>query len=343
MDTIRWGIIGIGNIVNSSMAPGMLDDPNSEIVAATSRDQGRADAFVEKFGAKFAYTDYDEMLANPEIDAVFIATPNSQHAEQTVAAAQAGKHVLCDKPMSLSVADAVREIEACRSAGVKLGINFHNRRLQWVNDAKAMVADGTLGEIQNFIVEASAGVPPRDWRNNKELSGLGTTYSQGVHVFDFIRYILGSDPVEVTAVFDDQGGKYEVETQCLATIRYASGTLAFANINQRIVFPKNDLGIYGTKGRFYGAGLTRSRLDGNISVLLEGQEETTTFYPQPSGQAHKRNLAAFTAALVAGEEPNASGIDGLHSMILTEAIAKSASEGRTVALDYSSVEALRSS
>jgi predicted dehydrogenase len=200
MDTIRWGIIGIGSIVNSSMGPGMLNDSHSEIVAVTSRDQDRADAFVEKFGAKVGYTDYDEMLANPEVDAILVTTPNSQHPHQVIAAAKAGKHVLCDKPMALSVADAVREIEACRAAGVKF--------------------------------------------------------------------------------------------------------------------------------------------DGNLSTLLEGQDETSTFYPQPSGQAHANNVAAFTASLLAGEEPNAAGIDGLHSMILVEAIAKSASEKRSVALDYSSVEAL---
>jgi 1,5-anhydro-D-fructose reductase (1,5-anhydro-D-mannitol-forming) len=340
MDKIRWGVIGIGRIVNTTMAPGMLADPNSEIIAGTSRDQGRADAFVEKFGAKAGYTDYDEMLANPEINAVFIATPNGQHPEQVIAAAKAGKHVLCDKPMALTVADAVRAIEACRDAGVKLGINFHNRRLQWVNDVKAMVADGTLGDIQNIAVEASAGLtPPNDWRNSKELSGLGTTYSQGVHVFDFLRYITGSNPVEVSSWFDDEGGKYEVETQSTSMIRYESGALGIANINQRVVYPKNDLAIFGTKGRVYGAGLTRSRLDGNLSVLI-GDEEKSSFYPQPSGQAHARNIEAFTAAVLAGEEPNASGIDGLHSMVFVEAIEKSATERRTVEVDYSPIEKL---
>jgi 1,5-anhydro-D-fructose reductase (1,5-anhydro-D-mannitol-forming) len=339
MDKLRWGIIGLGRIVNTTMAPGMLADPNSEIVAATSRDQGRADAFIDKVGGKAGYTDYDEMLANPDINAVFIATPNSQHTEQVLAAAKAGKHVLCDKPMALSVSDAVREIEACRDAGVKLGINFHNRRLQWINDTRQMVAEGKLGEIQNVVVEASAGAtPPTDWRNSKELAGLGTTYSQGVHVFDFLRYILDSNPVEVSSWFDDEG-KYNVETQAMSTIRYANGALGFANISQRVAYPKNDLGIFGTKGRVYGAGLTRSRFDGNMSVLI-GDEETSEFYPQPSGQAHARNIEAFTAAVLADKEPNASGIDGLHSMVLTEAMARSAAERRTVEVDYSPIEAL---
>lgn len=339
MDKIRWGVIGIGRIVNTTMAPGILEDPNSEIIAGTSRDQGRAEAFIEKFGGKAGYTDYDEMLANPEIDAVFIATPNSQHPEQVIAAAKAGKHVLCDKPMAITVPDAVRAIEACRDAGVKLGINFHNRRLQWVNECKEMIADGRLGDIQNVVVEASSGAnPPTDWRNSKELAGLGTTYSQGVHVFDFLRYIIGSNPAEVSSWFDDEG-TYDVETQSMSMIRYENGTLGFANINQRVVYPKNDLTIYGTKGRVYGAGLTRSRLDGNLSVLI-GEEETSAFYPQPSGQAHARNIAAFTAAVLAGEEPNASGLDGLHSMVLVEALGRSAAERRTVEVDYSPIEAL---
>jgi len=95
----------------------MAAEPECELVAGVSRDQGRADAFAKEFGARFAYTSYDEMLANPEVDAVYIATPNAQHADQVIAAAEASKHVWCDKPMSLAVADALREIEACDKAG----------------------------------------------------------------------------------------------------------------------------------------------------------------------------------------------------------------------------------
>jgi 1,5-anhydro-D-fructose reductase (1,5-anhydro-D-mannitol-forming) len=339
VNQLHWGIVGLGSIVNGTMAPAMVADPDSEIVAAVSRDQGRADAFAEKFGARFAYTDYDEMVANPEVTAVFVATPNSQHAEQVLKAAAAGKHVFCDKPMSLNAADALREIQGCRAAGVMLGINFHNRQLQWVRDCKQLIADGTIGEVLTVHVEASAGLrPPQDWRNNRQLAGLGTTYSQGVHVFDFLRWMLDSDPVEVVAFFDDEG-QWEVETETMALLSFGNGAKAYTNINQRNPYPKNDIVIYGTKGRIEGLGLTRSRFDGELSVVTESGRTSTT-YPQPSGEAHRRNLAAFTSAVLASEEPNASGVDGLHSMLLTDAITRSVAEKRVVKIDYTALNAL---
>jgi 1,5-anhydro-D-fructose reductase (1,5-anhydro-D-mannitol-forming) len=335
VNTVRWGIVGIGRIVKTTMAPGMLAEPECEIVAGVSRDRARADAFAAEFGARYAYTDYDEMLANPEVDAVFIATPNALHADQVVAAATAGKHVLCDKPLATNVDDALRAVRACADAGVKLGINFHNRRLPWVIDAKAIIADGTIGDVMNIQIEASAGLhPPQDWRADAALSGLGTVYSQGVHVFDLLRFILDSDPAEVVAIFDDEGGTYEVETQALILIRFENGVRVYLNINQSVRYPQNDVAIYGTEGRIVGTGLTRSRFDGEMRVL-DAQGESSAAYPQPSGLAHRRNVAAYAHAVLTDQEPNASGIDGLHSMVLCDAIKRSVAERRLVDVDYS--------
>jgi len=332
--TLRWGIIGIGNIVQGTMAPAMVAEPECELVAAVSRDQGRADAFAAEFGAKYAYTDYDEMLANPEVDAVFIATPNALHAEQVLAAAEAGKHVLCDKPMALTVEDAIREVEACHAAGVKFGINFHNRHLPWVQETARLVAEGAIGEVLTVQVEAGAGLRPPggDWRGDPELAGLGTLYNVGVHVLDFLRVILDAEPVEVTAMFDDEGGRYAVETQVLALLRFDNGTRAYVNCNQSIPHPHNDIAVYGSRGRITGLNLTRSRIDGDLELLTD---EETVVTPFPSPGAHRRCLAAYTKAVLDGEEPNASGLDGLRSMELCDAIARSVRERRMVEVEYS--------
>ena len=340
MSKLGWGVIGLGRIVKTTMAPAMIEDPASDVVAAVSRDQGRADAFAEEFGARFAYTDYQQMLENPEVGAVFIATPNAQHADQVVAAAEAGKHVFCDKPLATNVPDAVRALKACANADVKLGINFHNRRLAWVQDTRDLIGRGDLGPVLTVQVEASAGDrPPIDWRMDPDLAGMGTTYNQGVHAFDFLRFILRSDPKEVAAFFDDDAESSGVETQCLVLIRFENGTLASLDINQRTPHPRNEITFNGTRGRIVGAGITRSRLDGELRVLTGG-EETTTPYPQPSGAAHRDNLLAFTQSVLRDEEPNASGIDGVHSALLCEAIAESVSEKRVVTLDYSRLKGL---
>lgn len=323
-ETLGWGVIGIGNIVEGTMAPAMVEEPECDLVAGVSRDQGRADAFARKFGARFAYADFDEMLANPEVEAVFIATPNAFHAEQVIAAARSGKHVLCDKPLANNVPDATRALEACSQAGVKLGINFHNRHLPWVQDVSRLVADGVIGDVKVVQVHVSSGPRHYDnWRADPEIAGLGSVHNVGVHGLDFLRVILASDPVEVIAMFDvapEMGG---VEMLALITLRFANGALVHYNANESLRDPLNDIVIYGSAGRIVGTSFTRSRSDGELAVLSDSGE-TVTRYQAP--EAHRLSLAAFTHAVLRGEEPNASGLDGLRSAQICEAIARSVRE-----------------
>ena len=329
---LGWGIIGIGNIVRSTMAPAMVAEPECDLVAGVSRDQGRADAFAREFGARFAYTDYVEMLANPEVKAVFIATPNVFHAGQVIAAAAAGKHVLCDKPLAINVADARAAVEACSEAGVELGINFHNRHLPWVKDVSRLIADGIIGQVEMVQMQVASG--PRhyeNWRADPGMAGLGSVHNVGVHGLDFLRVLLGSDPIEVMAMFDVTPGTGAVEMLALIQLRFGNGALVQYNANERLRDPLNDIVIYGTGGRIVGRSFTRSRSDGELAVLTESGE-TITRYPAP--EAHRLALAAFTGAVLREEEPSPSGVDGLRSAQICDAIDRSAREGRLVQVVY---------
>jgi 1,5-anhydro-D-fructose reductase (1,5-anhydro-D-mannitol-forming) len=329
---LGWGIIGIGNIVRSTMAPAMVAEPECDLVAGVSRDQGRADAFAREFGARFAYTDYVEMLANPEVEAVFIATPNVFHAGQVIAAAAAGKHVLCDKPLAINVADARAAVEACSEAGVELGINFHNRHLPWVKDVSRLIADGIIGQVEMVQMQVASGPRHYDnWRADPEMAGLGSVHNVGVHGLDFLRVLLGSDPIEVMAMFDVTPGTGAVEMLALIQLRFGNGALVQYNANERLRDPLNDIVIYGTGGRIVGRSFTRSRSDGELAVLTESGE-TITRYPAP--EAHRLALAAFTGAVLREEEPSPSGVDGLRSAQICDAIDRSAREGRLVQVAY---------
>lgn len=329
---LGWGVIGIGNIVRTTMAPAMVAEAECELVAAVSRDQARADAFAAEFGARSAYTDYGEMLGNDEVDAVFVATPNIHHPEQVIAAAGAGKHVLCDKPLAINVPDARAAVDACDAAGVKLGINFHNRHLPWVRDVARLIADGIIGEVEMIQLQVSSGFRHyENWRADPEVAGLGSVHNVGVHGLDFLRVLLDSDPVEVMAIFDNRPGSGAVEMLALLQLRFANDTLVQYNANERLRDPLNDIAIYGTEGRIVGRSFTRSRADGELAVLTDAGE-TVTRYPAP--EAHRLSLAAFTRAVLADEEPDASGRDGLRSAQICEAIERSAREGRTVEVVY---------
>lgn len=332
MRQLGWGVIGIGNIVRGTIAPAMVAEPECNLVAAVSRDQGRADDFAAEFGAAYAYTDYAAMLANPEVEAVFIATPNVQHAEQVVAAANAGKHVLCDKPLAINVMDASRAVRACADAGVKLGVNFHYRHLPWVHDVTRMIGEGTIGEV--LVVNLEVGSGPRNWVNwraDPEMAGLGSVHNVGVHGLDLLRVVLDSEPTEVMAMFDVPPGSGSVEMLAAVTLRFENGAIVTCNFNETVANPQNDIVIYGSKGRIVGTAFTRSRSDGQLT-LVTADGETVTDYPAP--EAHQRSVAAFTHAVLSGDEPAATGLDGLRSAQVCEAIGLSAQEHRVIAVEY---------
>lgn len=329
---LGWGIVGIGGIANNAIAPaiGKLDD--ARLVTVVSRDQGRADEFAARHGAARGTTSYDELLADPDVDVVYIGTPNALHAEQAIAAARAGKHVFCDKPLATSVEEAERVLEACREAGAKLGINFQTRHHEGFAEARRLLADGAIGDVLVAQLEVSAGAAPlKGWRTDPELAGLGSINNIGVHAYDLLRYLLGAEVAEVVTLTDVSTSD-DLETTSLALFRFGNGTLAYVNANQTTPNFQPDIDLYGTKGRIVGVGITRPfREGGELRVLTEDGETVT---PSQTKDAFDRSVAAFHAAVRDDTEPNASGLDGLRSVQLTDAMARSARERRVIELSY---------
>ena len=326
---VRWGIIGLGRIADTEIAPAITASPRGELRGVVSRNQGRAEAFAGRHGAARALTSFGELLADPGVDAVYVATPNALHAEEVVAAAAAGKHVMCDKPLALSVADARRAVAACEEAAVRLGITFQTRFHDHFGRFREVIQDGSLGEIRVVQVEMSPGrTLLKGWRTDPALAGLGAINNLGVHAFDLIGWLLGAEPVEVTALAGHEGG-LDPETLALVLLRYGTGALAYVNVNQSVAFPQADITIYGTKGRVVGRSCTRMNMEGTLDIVTE-QGETTI--ETASYHAYRGAVMAFEDAVGAGREPSPSGLDGLGSVMLTSAIAESLRDGRAAAV-----------
>jgi len=329
---LRFGAVGVGGFLEGTIAPAIAAEPDSELAAVVSRDPARADTFAARWGVPNAYTSYEDMLSSPEVDAVYIATPNSLHADQVVAAAGAGKHVFCEKPLANNAADAARASSACETAGVRLGIDFHNRYVPWVRDVTAMIAAGDIGDVR--VVEVDVGSGPRhydNWRADPEVAGLGSVHNVGVHALDFLGVLLDAMPLEVAAMFDPDPARGAVEMLGMILIRFDNGTIAYLNCNETLENPTNAIKLYGSKGRIIGSSFTRSRVGGDLSVVI-GEEESRTHYP--AAEAHRLCLAAFTAAVLGERDPVPSGVDGLRSAQICEAIARSVRERRIVTVDY---------
>ena len=329
-----WGLIGTGRIAEERILPAINAHAGNRLVGVVSRDQKRADAFAKRFKAARAYTSYEELLRNPEVTVVAIHTPNSQHAAQAIAAARAGKHVFCDKPLATSVADAERMVRECENAGVKLGVNFHNRCMPSFVETRRLIAGGVIGEVRMVQIETSPGARAEEragtWRLDAAQAGLGTTYSIGVHIFDILRYLLASEVMMVSAFFDTAPGVMEGVN--LSTLRFANGVFAQVSVHETAPLPRNDFVIYGSKGRIVGRNLTRSRAPGKLEVTAADGRTTVTDYPVTD--AHAAAVAAFSDALIESREPVPSGVDGLRSAQLTEAMARSAADGVHVRMAY---------
>src|SRR4026209_1372329 len=180
-----WGIVSTGKHPDIKIAPAIAAGDGGELVGVCSRDQQRAEAFARKHHARAAYSRLGELLKDSRVDGVFVCSPNALHAEHVVQAADAGKHVLCEKPMATTIADAARMLEACRRAAVTLGVAFNLRQHPAYRSARELVAAGALGRIVLAQAQWAFGVRGRDgspaatplsqWWDTPELNGGAST------------------------------------------------------------------------------------------------------------------------------------------------------------------------
>jgi predicted dehydrogenase len=327
--TIGWGILGTGRVADTSVGPAVAACAGAEIVACASRDFQSALDFAAKHGGR-AHESFEKLLADDDVEIVYIATPNALHAEQVIAAARAGKHVFADKPLALSADDATRAFVACEQAGVALGINFQTRHHEGMREIRDSIAGRFIGEVLVAECEVSPGRGQlRGWRTDPRQAGLGTINNLGVHAYDLLRWLLGEEVVEVT-VFTNVDRRDELETIALALLRFESGALGYVNANQAIPDFRPDLTIYASAGRVVGTSVMRPFIEGGeITIRSGGEDRTLTTQTM---DAFDRSVAAFNGAVERHETPCPGGIDGVRSVELTEAIGRSAREGRAVAV-----------
>ncbi len=343
MMSIGWAIISCGDFAESRGAPGINQAEGAELVAVYSRDQGRGEAFAEKHGAKTAYTSVEDVLSDSRIDAVYITSPNHLHAEYTKMAANAGKHVLVEKPLSLNVAEGVEVLQVCRDRGVKVGAGLHLRHHPGHIETRRLVADGALGTVAlaqaqigqgergNVHPEPRAGL--RDWWTHPELvGGAFAMLTIGVHAIDDLQFLLGQQVVEIAAITDGQTSERPLENLATMCLRFDGGTIGTMCCGMRLPEFQNDVALYGSEGKVMLSDGSWPRLQGELRVSSE-TVNTTVAYEPDYVYLVKRNIEDFQQAIAEDREPAASGAHGLKSVQLTEGMVESAKTGRTVKLE----------
>ncbi len=268
---IKWGVIGCGGIADRRTLPGMMLADNAELIAVMDANKEAADRCKEKYGAKYAFDNIEELLAIDEIQAVYIASPVFAHKEQAFAAAKAKKDILIEKPVGLTSAEAEEIAAFCDAEGVKLGVGFMMRFHAYHQKMKEIVQSGQIGEIVSARAQLTCWYPEMEncWRQDMKLSGGGAMMDMGVHCVDLIRYITGLEAKTAAGFCGNQIFKYSVEDAGGVLMQMENGAVAYvdANFNIPDAAAKCKIEFYGTKGSIFAQGTIGQVEGGEIEVL----------------------------------------------------------------------------
>jgi predicted dehydrogenase len=250
MSAIGIGLVGCGKWGTHVHLPALQANPRARVVAVASRSAASASAAAEKFAVPQWYTDYRQLLENPEVDVVDICTPNHLHAEIAIAAARAGKHIICIKPLATTLADADAMLDAARKANVQLFYAENGLFIPALEHAKAAIDEGALGKV--FRVRASEGIqgPQAQWFHDPAQAGSGCVVDMAVHSLAFLRYIAGAEATRIYAELDTFVHEPPAEDTAVLTVRFANGVIGVAEDSWSTVGEMDSrFEVYGTKGR----------------------------------------------------------------------------------------------
>ncbi len=270
MKKVRWGVIGAGGIADRRTLPGMMLSEEAELIAVMEINEELAENLRVKYGAKRAYTDHKSLLADPEVDVVYIASPVNFHKEQAIDAARAKKDILLEKPICLDIADAEEVLRVCEEEGVKIATGFLMRFHAINAKVRELVQSGAIGQVVSCRAQFTCWYPdiPGAWRQVKALSGGGALMDLGVHCIDLLQYIVGSKAKRVASFSRTNTFNYEVEDQASLMMELENGAFAYveSNFNVPDAVPSK-LEIFGTGGSIVAYGTLSQVEGGTIDVI----------------------------------------------------------------------------
>jgi 1,5-anhydro-D-fructose reductase (1,5-anhydro-D-mannitol-forming) len=331
---LRWGIIGAGTIGREWMAPAIAAQPDGVLVAIASSDPQRAARFARDLGVPIVHQSVADLLADPDIDVVYVSTTNEWHKLQTLAAAAAGKHVLCEKPLALSLDDAREMMAACDSAGVVLGTNHHLRNAATHRKMQELVANGAIGQVQSARVLHAVYLPRhlQSWRINRPESGGGVIFDITVHDADTLRFVLGDEIDSVVAMTARQGmAQAGLEDTVMGVMRFEGGALAQFHDSFVAQHPYTGLEVHGTEGSLYGRAVMTQQPIGTVTLRRNGDEEEI---PVVHENLYERSVRQFNAAVRGEGPPAATAEDGLRALEAALAVREAAGTGQMVSLAH---------
>ena len=330
---VGYAVIGLGHISQRAILPGFRHAKVSRLIALVSGDGEKAKRLAEQFGAKHTYTydTFDECLLNPQVEAVFIATPNSTHLEFALKAARAGKHVLCEKPLAITTVQCRQMIEACGKNGVKLMTAYRKHFEPSAIEFKHLIASGKLGRLKIIHTAFTVLLPPGDsWHLTKSLAGGGSLFDIGIYCINTVRWLTGLEPFEATAYSwtADPARFNEVDENMSFQLKFPEG-LYLQGSSSFTAAKASFLQVHGEKGW--------AALDPAYAY-----NEERRFFGKIAGEWFERKfkpidefrleLDYFSECIHENREPEPDGVTGMRDVAVTEAIYEAARQNRPVAI-----------
>ena len=329
---VGYAVVGLGHIAQVAVLPGFAQATHSKLAALVSGDRKKLQTLGRRYDVpgRFMYDQFDDCLADPAVEALYVALPNDQHCDCVVRGAEAGKHILCEKPLAMDAREARLMMDAARANRVKLmtayRLHFEAANLATIE----LVKSGRLGEPRYFNSSFSYQVTDPDNIRLSFARGGGPVYDIGIYCINAARYLMRAEPVEVSAMLARSNDRRfdEVEEAAGVVLRFPEGRLATFLVS----FGAADVARYelvGTKGRVvlepayeYSEGLCQR-------VTIDGATEEKSF---PRQDQFGGEIEAFSECILKNREPEPSGFEGLADLRVIDAIFRSAASGCTVRL-----------
>lgn len=325
--TVRWGILGCSGIGKSRTIPGLLACENAELYAIAGRNEEKLKAYAEPFAPKKLYTDYQALLEDENVDAVYLPLPNGIHMEWVEKAAKAGKHILCEKPMALTEEQVREMFAAAKANGVLLEEAYAYRHAQLAQKVKEIVDSGAIGRIRYLESKHSTFDTNRSGIRYQKGNGGGAVYDVTCYNVSLASYLLGKDPEDMSVYcgFDKETG---VDTSDAVMLRYEEGVTAmlYAGLD---AYRRGCYSILGDTGRidvdhkFNSSGVCHIRVStGARPQGAEYVDETTTDYTIWVEDNYKREIELFSDAVLNGTPLTISEEESLRTARVCDAIRK---------------------
>ncbi|WP_269929340.1 Gfo/Idh/MocA family protein [Aminobacter sp. HY435] len=328
----RWGLIGASTIAREWVI-GAIRGTGGVVVSVMSTNAERGRDYAQANGIAKSVTSLEDVTGDPEIDAVYISTTNELHVEQAIAAAKAGKHVLCEKPLALTLDDALAMVRAAKDAGVVLATNHHLRNAASHRAMRDAIAAGRIGKPLAARVFHAVYLPPhlQGWRLDKPQAGGGVILDITVHDADTLRFVLNDDPVEAIAFSQTGGmGQAGLEDAVMGVLRFKSGVIAQFHDAFTTKFAETGFEVHGTEGSLIARNVMTQKPVGSVVLRnAEGEHELKL----DQSNLYEAGLQAFHDAVAGKGKPSATGEDGVWSLATGLAVVESAVTGKAVAIE----------